>query len=136
MNSTIKLLRMFFFVLAVAVALVPVPRAEGTATERRYVVTLSQSGAGAPVAVVHENSLCGTPVWARESAGVYTLTLANAFPAGKTVLPVPQPGRHGDDFSSDSSLQAPDVIRLRVFDGEGTGVDDWSNLSFEVRVYE
>lgn len=44
---------------------------------------VSQTGTAAPTAQVLENTLGGDIVWTRNSAGNYTGTLSNAFPAGK-----------------------------------------------------
>lgn len=51
-----------------------------------YRALLTQSGGGAPVATVLENTLGGTVVWARGGAGDYTATLAGAFTANKTMI--------------------------------------------------
>lgn len=51
-----------------------------------YKALLTQTGTSAPVATVFTNTLGGTPVWTRTSAGTYTATLASAFPANKTAL--------------------------------------------------
>lgn len=50
----------------------------------KYVALVSQSGTSAPTATVLENTLGGTVVWARTSAGFYTGTLTGAFTANKT----------------------------------------------------
>lgn len=47
---------------------------------KRYVALLSQSGTAAPTVVELENSLGGTPTFARTGTGVYTLSLTGAFP--------------------------------------------------------
>ncbi len=53
-----------------------------------YRALLTQTGTDAPVATVLENTLGGTVVWTRDDTGLYTGTLAGAFPsATKTVLP-------------------------------------------------
>jgi hypothetical protein len=49
-----------------------------------YRALLTQTATGVPVATVLENSLGGTVVWTRNSAGNYTATLAGAFVVGKT----------------------------------------------------
>jgi len=56
------------------------------AGKMRYRATLVQTGTTAPVATVLENSLSGTVVWTRTSAGIYVGTLAAAFTSGKTTL--------------------------------------------------
>jgi hypothetical protein len=56
------------------------------AAPKVYNALLSQSALLAPVATVVSNTLNGTPAWAYVSPGQYTLTLANAFPLGKTLI--------------------------------------------------
>lgn len=53
---------------------------------KSYVALLTQSGTDAPVATVLENTLGGTVVWTRDSAGVYIGTLASAFTENKTYI--------------------------------------------------
>lgn len=45
-----------------------------------YRATLSQTGTSSPTATVLVNTLGGTVVWTRSSAGSYLATLAGAFP--------------------------------------------------------
>jgi hypothetical protein len=63
---------------------------EGTKIYRAW---LTQSGTNAPVPTVLQNTLGGTPVWARSTTGIYTCTLANAFTDGKTIINFPQDRR-------------------------------------------
>ena len=51
-----------------------------------YSVTLSQTSTSAPAATILKNTLGGVPVWARTSAGLYTCTLASAFPTDKVLI--------------------------------------------------
>lgn len=61
----------------------------GTQGIKRYVALLTQSGTDAPVATVLENSLGGTLAWTYTGAGLYTGTLAGAFPdAAKIFIPM------------------------------------------------
>lgn len=53
---------------------------------KKYVAILSQTETSAPIASILENSLGGTPVWTRESLGVYKATLTNKFPVGYTIV--------------------------------------------------
>ncbi len=64
-----------------AARLLPVP--DGI---RVYRALLTQANAAAPVATVFENTLGGTVVWSRSSAGLYLGTLADAFVENKTVV--------------------------------------------------
>jgi hypothetical protein len=56
------------------------------AAPKVYNALLNQSALGAPVPTVISNTLGGLPAWAYVSPGQYTLTLANAFPLGKTLI--------------------------------------------------
>ena len=51
-----------------------------------YRALLNQSGGSAPTATVLTNTLGGTVVWSRTSAGSYAASLAGAFNANKTFL--------------------------------------------------
>lgn len=51
---------------------------------KKYVALLTQEVGNAPIAIVLENTLAGTPVWTYNSTGNYSCTLAGAFPEGKT----------------------------------------------------
>lgn len=53
---------------------------------KTYVALLSQTGTNAPIVTVLENTLGGTIVWSRSSAGVYHGTLTGAFIVGKTTM--------------------------------------------------
>jgi len=50
----------------------------------KYAVTVTQTGANAPVATILNNTL-GTVTWARTSAGTYTATTTGLFTLGKTL---------------------------------------------------
>jgi len=51
-----------------------------------YRALLTQSGTDAPVAIIQENTLGGVPVWSRDAVGEYYITLAGAFPAGRSMV--------------------------------------------------
>jgi hypothetical protein len=96
-----------------------------------YVAALTQSGTGAPTAVVMENSLGGTLVLARSIGGTYSATLVGAFDAAKTVgfISVQTIQRYGKitRFSDDAVL-------ILIEDETGTLDDDWSAY-VEIRAY-
>lgn len=50
-----------------------------------YCALASQAGSSNPTVIVPVNTLGGTVVWTRGSAGSYNGTLAGAFPSGKTL---------------------------------------------------
>ena len=96
-----------------------------------YVALLSQSGTNAPVATVLKNTLGGTVVWTREAAGLYSATLAGAFPPVKTWTAV---NAQADDGSSGwtSSLFSDTIGDAVVL---FTGNDGSYRIYVEIRVY-
>lgn len=60
------------------------PAASWQGIPKVYRANLTQASTDPPTATVLENSLGGTVVWTRDSAGIYTGTLAGAFLATKT----------------------------------------------------
>jgi len=102
-----------------------------------YTALLTQTGTDAPVATVLENTLGGTVVWARVGAGVYTATLASAFPANKVFMPNLVVAASDVDMimgllsrTNDNQL----VLSAQAF-GSG-GVDSVLNTTaVEIRVY-
>lgn len=85
--------------------------------DKQYIVKLTQSGSGAPVATEIRNDLGGTPVWARSSAGVYTCTLASAFsPADNVVIEDPE-----DAFTY--VVTSTSIITLTATGGDGSLTD-------------
>lgn len=59
---------------------------QATRPYKIYTALLTQSGTTAPVATVLENTLGGTIVWSRTSAGLYEGTLTGAFTSNKTTI--------------------------------------------------
>lgn len=66
-----------------------------------YRATLVQGGAVEPTATVLENTLGGTLVWSRSSAGVYVATLASAFPDDTKVFCSATYGNNNNDLTTD-----------------------------------
>ena len=60
------------------------PSTSGGASYLVYTALLTQSGSGAPTAIVLQNTLGGTVVWTRDDQGVYYGTLSGAFTENKT----------------------------------------------------
>lgn len=58
----------------------------GDGSYKKYVALLTQSSTNAPTVVILENTLDGTIVWTRDSAGSYYGTLTGAFTVNKTVV--------------------------------------------------
>lgn len=67
---------------------------------KRYVALLAQTGTGAPVATVLENTLGGSIVWTRGAQGAYFGTLSGAF-SGNVVYSIPysEEGAQNSDIS-------------------------------------
>jgi hypothetical protein len=59
---------------------------QNTRGSQVYAAIVAQAGTAAPTATVLENTLGGTVVLARSSAGVYTFTLTGVFTTAKTVI--------------------------------------------------
>jgi hypothetical protein len=105
-----------------------------------YTALLTQSGTSAPTATVLQNTLGGSIVWTRFSAGNYRGTLANAFPNAEKFV-----GNSGIiNAAGGSELYGFVVTRIAssivvVQTGEyinGGGLDDCLNQTFiEIRVY-
>ena len=53
---------------------------------KTFTAILTQAGVAAPTAIIVDNKIGGTAVWAYVSPGVYTLTLTGAFAADKTII--------------------------------------------------
>lgn len=94
----------------------------------KYVALLTQSGTDAPMATVLENTLGGTVVWTRNTAGLYEGTLAGAFTNNKTTITCSQTdeanvvGCARTDLNivrvvttADSTLSAGNVVEIRVY---------------------
>ncbi len=112
------------------------------ATEPKvYVALLTQSGTDAPVATVLKNTLGGTIVWTRDSAGIYFGTLVGAF-AGNVLFYIPelQVGLGADEGGLNSKVDInkvdDDTIRIYTTNSSGTTDDAIGNsTSLKIEVY-
>lgn len=100
---------------------------------KRYVANLTQTGTGAPVATVLENSLGGTLVWTRSDIGVYFGTLAGAFPDAERVITTAGPESPG--MSLDFSVGGPDQIVLVTSENAAQADDLLLRHSIVIEVY-
>jgi hypothetical protein len=95
---------------------------------KSYKAIVNQSGSGAPVATILSNSLGASPVWARTSAGIYTLTLAGAFDVAKTLIlcqPAIPESPHNGGFTIQASVHtSPNQILVWTLDDSFTNVDN------------
>ena len=108
----------------------------GSGAVKVYRALLTQAAGAAPTATVLENSLGGTVVWARGSAGTYTGTLTGAFTTAKTFIM--QPGESGTIAAVKNIIAvrtSANVITITTGSG-GTLEDDvLSSFPITVLVY-
>lgn len=84
-------------------------------SSQRYVALLTQTSTGAPSATVLENDI-GTLVFARTSAGLYTITLTGAFSVNKTVVMFGTPIHVNNMGTVEAVLTSADVITFTTID--------------------
>jgi hypothetical protein len=103
----------------------------------KYVALLSQTGTGAPTAVVLENTLGGTVVWTRSGVGDYRATLSGVFTENKTWCTANAGWEQDSVFQANLSKLAGDndICILYTTDSTGTQIDDFFDMSIEIRVY-
>lgn len=105
-----------------------------------YRALLTQAGGSAPVATVLQNTLGSTPVWSYISTGSYGLTLAGAFPVGKTLVRISPVANSylsgGPQPTLNISLdQAPDGLTLSVASEGASANDGLGDTPIEIIVY-
>ena len=102
-------------------------------TYQSYVALLSQSGTENPSSVVLENTLELGINWIRESQGKYVGTLDKDITIGKTVIfyttPTTHTGVRGEIISDNQ-------VRIELQNGTNAFMDNFTNLSFELRQYD
>lgn len=108
--------------------------ADSAANYKVYTINSTQTGTAAPTAVILDNTLAGTPVIARTSAGVYTITLAGAFTAAKTVLITGTCPTAGATVSAVRT--SADVITVTTSNASNAAADVLlADTLIEIRVY-
>lgn len=101
-----------------------------TATYKKYVALLTQSGLNVPTAVILENTLGGTPTMGRPNVGEYTVTLTGVFTANKTTLIITP--RDGEIIGT----RWTDANTITITTYLGLASDNvLNNTTFEIRVY-
>jgi hypothetical protein len=104
-----------------------------------YTALLNQSGTGAPVPTILENTI-GSIVWSRVSTGIYHATLSGAFPDSDKVAIMAIPvGANGDGtnarmyFGYYNDLNSVEIVGIVI----GTGYSDniFYGQVIEIRVY-
>jgi len=98
-----------------------------------YVSLISQSGTGDPTSVILQNSADINITWTRESQGIYLGQLSQSIDIGKTVIFFTTPSSH---TGVRGELLSADQIRLELQYGVNFFLDNFENLSFELRLYE
>lgn len=112
---------------------------KGVKNYQCYTVSLTQTSTNAPVITVLNNTLNGVPVSAFSSTGVFTLTLAGAFIAGKTVLVKLDPAALASVTQSFKLVRtSADVITITTYSDTFSSVANGvlSDTPIEIRVYD
>lgn len=100
-----------------------------------YTALLTQSGTNAPVPTVLENTL-GEIIWTRNSVGVYTATSFFArFVSGKTICFTTFGNFDSDPSTAAASYTTNSTVTLNTYLPTDGSYDNFSNLAFEIRVY-
>ena len=99
-----------------------------------YVAVLAQAGTAAPTAAVLKNSLSGSVVLARSSAGVYTLTLSGAFTSAKTHIQATVDSGATAVLARVARTSA-NVVTITTATEAGVAADLVGNLNLSIKVY-
>jgi len=102
-------------------------------TYQTYVSLISQSGTENPSSNVLENTLDLNISWVRESQGKYVGTLDKTIIIGKTVIFYTTPTTH---TGVRGEIIGDNQVRIELQNGINAFMDNFSNLSFELRQYE
>lgn len=102
-------------------------------TYQSYVSLISQSGTENPSSTVLENTLDLNISWIRESQGKYVGTLDKTITIGKTVIFYTTPTTH---TGVRGELIGDNQVRIELQNGINAFMDNFTNLSFELRQYE
>lgn len=108
---------------------------------KTFTAVVNQSGAtpsDIPTAIVVNNGLTGapTPVWARTSAGQYTLTMTGAFTANKTIIELKE---FNIAWGEKVKAYWVDVNTIAIASGSTTDyIDDdvITDMPIEIKVYD
>lgn len=100
-----------------------------------YTALLTQDLYDAPVATVLENTLGDTIVWTRDSVGFYTATSSNLFVLNKTICFTTFGNFEADPQAASASYTTGSTVTLNTRLPNDGSYDNFTNLSFEIRVY-
>lgn len=112
--------------------------ATSTSTYKVYTALVTQSGTSGPTATVLENTLGGTVVLSRVSAGQYKATLTGAFTANKTTSSCTPGAGTGNNIVTIVAYQSTAnevVFNTSTVAGGGFIDGVLSAATFEIRVY-
>jgi len=102
-------------------------------TYKSYVSLISQSETGDPSSIILENALDLNINWSRVSQGKYIGTLDKTITIGKTVIFYTTPTTH---TGVRGEIIADNQVRIELQNGTNAFMDDFTNLSFELRQYD
>ena len=99
-----------------------------------YVASMTQTSTNAPTAVVHENTLGATPVFAYDGVGAYSVTIAGGFDYLNSVVFVSSPT--GSPNQIRAYIWTDGVLYLEVVDFSDTAANDiLVRAGIEIRIY-
>lgn len=105
---------------------------------KEYVGIFSQVGTSVPTVQVVNNTLGGTVIWTRSTAGQYTATLASVFTNNKTVVITMNQSLPVADrvlFMSQASTSTVNVLCRKISDSTFADWGQSGAASIEIRVY-
>lgn len=113
-----------------------------------YTAKIRQASTDAPVATIYGSNTIGDIVFSRTSEGIYPMTLADAFPEGRTVIfpfdldPTGDGNAYIPFFSNGSTLNyfqigrtSTSVLTIVTIGADFSFSEMMGSLSFEIRVY-
>lgn len=105
---------------------------------KEYTGYFTQIGTSVPTVSVTNNTLGGTVVWTRTSAGIYIGTLAGAFTNSKTFIPTMNqqlPVANKTVFMIPSGLDFITVIVRLITDGSFADLNFSESMAISIKVY-
>ena len=109
-----------------------------------YTAILNQSGTNAPIATVLENTIDTSLFWEYTSVGQYVLKLPSfpnpgPFTVGKTFILIGSATNSSVPLYANNTTSQGDAqnfaVIVRNYDTSFVGVDNFKNVSIEIRVY-
>jgi len=101
-----------------------------------YAAYITQSGTGAPTAIIGYNNTGQTPTWTRVSAGVFRATTNNLFTSGKTFIEADDDSvLVGTEWTYRLTRIDVNIVELRVYDVVNELTDNFANLRVIFTIY-